>query len=214
MLGDAFKMRPVEDTLSTTWLEYFAGTRREQIVGAIRAMRASELEIKTKSGFAIGNVGNIVSTAAAHNYSIRVLHEPEDDNKAHVAVRRWPRDDMTLFELLAADAWCELVFNSDVPKGAQAAPDKCAWTRSRRLWSIGCSITATSVGCIGCSSPRSCRRNRPRSGDVGNCNEKRCSQSRPRPWSRRSLSLISDSPRARGNNAWGFWRTWCQFALG
>jgi hypothetical protein len=45
-----------------------------------------------------------------------------------VAVRRWPRDDMTLFELLAADAWSEFVFNTDVPKGAQAAPDKCAWT--------------------------------------------------------------------------------------
>jgi hypothetical protein len=127
VLGEAFKMRPVEETLSTTWLEYFAGTRREQIDGAVRAMRASKLEIKTKSGFAIGNVDNIAAAAAAYNYSIRVLHEPEDDNKAHVAVRRWPRDDMTLFELLAAEAWSELVLNKDVPKGAQAAPDKSAW---------------------------------------------------------------------------------------
>jgi hypothetical protein len=35
---------------------------------------------------------------------------------------------MILFELRAADAWSELVLNMDVPKGAQAAPDKCAWT--------------------------------------------------------------------------------------
>ena len=130
VLGEAFKMRPVEDTLSTTWLEYFAGVRQEQIHDAIRAMRASKLDIKTKSGFAIGNVGSIAAVAAAHNYSIRVLHEPKDDNKAHVAVRRWPRDDMTLFELLAADAWSEVVLNNnkDIPKGAQAAPDQSAWT--------------------------------------------------------------------------------------
>jgi len=128
VLGEAFKMRPNEETLSTTWLEYFAGTKREQIYGAIRAMRASKLEIKTKSGFAIGNVGNIVGVAAAHNYSIRVLHEPEEDNNAHVAVRRWPRDDM-LFELLAAEAWSELVLNNneDIPKGEEAAPDQSAW---------------------------------------------------------------------------------------
>jgi len=127
VLGEAFRMRPVEDTLSTTWLEYFTGTRPEQIYGAIRAIRASKLEIKNKSGFAIGKVGNIAAVTAAHNYSIRVLHEPEDDNKAHVAVRRWPRDDMTLFEILAAGAWSDLVLNKDVPEGVEAAPDQSAW---------------------------------------------------------------------------------------
>jgi len=35
------------------------------------------------------HVGNITAIAAAQSHSIRVLHEPEDDNKAHVAVRRW-----------------------------------------------------------------------------------------------------------------------------
>jgi hypothetical protein len=127
VLGEAFKMRPMEETLSTTWLEYFFGTRHEQIYGAIRAMRASRLEIKSKSGFAIGKVGDIVAVATAYDYSIRVLHEPEDDNKAHVAVRRWPRDDMSLFELLASEAWSEVVLNEDIPKGAQVAPDQSAW---------------------------------------------------------------------------------------
>src|SRR5262245_56938837 len=130
VLGEAFKMRPVDETLSTTWLEYFAGERREQIHRAIRAMRASKLEIKTKSGFAIGQVGRISSVAAERGHSIRVLHQAENDNKAHVSVRRWPRDDMELFELLAAEAWSEVVLNTDkdIPKGAEAAPDQCAWT--------------------------------------------------------------------------------------
>jgi hypothetical protein len=130
VLGEAFKMRPTEDTLSTTWLEYFAGSRAEQVNAAVRAVRASKLDVKTKSGFAIGNVGNIAAVAANRNYSVRVLHEPEEDNKAHAAVRRWPRDDMELFELLAAEVWSELVLNSDmsIPAGPQPAPDKAAWT--------------------------------------------------------------------------------------
>jgi hypothetical protein len=130
VLGEAFKMRLSEDTLSTTWLEYFSGTRQEQVYGAIRAMRASSLDIKTKSGFVIGNVGNIAAAAADRGHRIRVLHEPVDDNKAHVAVRRWPRDDLLLFELLAAESWSELVLNNspEIPKGAQAAPDQSAWT--------------------------------------------------------------------------------------
>ena len=128
VLGEAFRMRPVEETLSATWLEYFPGDKHQQINGAVRAMRASELDIKHKSGFAIGNVGDVAAVATAYNYSIRVLHEPADDNKAHVAVRRWPREDMPFFELLAAEAWSELVLNKDIPEGAQVAPDQSAWT--------------------------------------------------------------------------------------
>jgi hypothetical protein len=130
VLGAAFKMRPVDTYLSTTSLEYFAGERQQQIASVVRAMRASRLDVKTKSGFAIGNVGKIAAVAAARNYTLRILHEPEDDNKAHVAVRRFPPDDMELFELLAADAWSEVILNSDkaIPAGAQPAPDEPAWT--------------------------------------------------------------------------------------
>jgi len=136
VLGTAFTLRPAEgiraqeEYLSTTWLEYFAGERQEKIVGSVRAIRASKLEPRPKSAFAIGNVGRIAAVAADRNYKIRVLHEPVDDNKAHVAVRRWPADDMAFFELLAADAWSELVFNKDdkIPAGPRAAPDRSAWT--------------------------------------------------------------------------------------
>jgi hypothetical protein len=127
ILGEAFRLRPGESELSTTWLEYFAGTRQEKIHGAVRAMRASKLEIKTKSGFAIGKVGDIIAVTTVHHHSIRVLHEPAPDNKAHAAVRRWPRDDMALLELIAAAAWSELVLNIDVPEGLEAAPDQSAW---------------------------------------------------------------------------------------
>jgi hypothetical protein len=35
---------------------------------------------------------------------------------------------MALFEILAAEAWSELVLNKDYPEGSQVAPDQSAWT--------------------------------------------------------------------------------------
>lgn len=130
VLGEAFKMRPVDDYLSATWLEYFEGDRLQKVHSTILAMRASSLLITAKSGFAIGNVGRISEVVEEQNHSIRILHEPEDDNKAHVAVRRWPRDDMELFELIATDVWSELILNSDIsiPRGSVAAPDASSWS--------------------------------------------------------------------------------------
>jgi hypothetical protein len=125
VLGEAFRLRAVDNgVLSSTWVEYFAGAPSEKLESAIKAMRASNLEIKTKSGFVVGEVSAIAKTASDKGYTIRVLHEPEDDNKAHVAVRRWPNDDMEFFELLAADAWSTLVMNSIVSPGEIAAPDE------------------------------------------------------------------------------------------
>jgi hypothetical protein len=125
VLGDAFKPRDADPgVLSSTWIEYFAGSREEKIENAIKAMRASKLEIRAKSGFVVGEVQAVVSLANEKRYKIRVLHEPEDDNKAHVAMRRWPNEDMEFFELLAAEAWSELVMNSSISPGELAAPDE------------------------------------------------------------------------------------------
>jgi hypothetical protein len=128
VLGEAFKMRPVDTYLSTTALEYFPGDRQAQIVAAVQAMRASSLTIPKKSGFAIGQVQRIKATCLTQRHNIRIVHEPADDNKAHVAVRRFPRDDLELFQLLAADAWSQVVLNANVPAGAVPAPDTPAPT--------------------------------------------------------------------------------------
>ena len=119
VLGAAFKLRDNETYLSTTWLEYFAGAKCDQIAAAIRAVRASRLGVASKSGFAIGRVGAIVSTCAERGRNICIIHEPEDDNKAHAAVRRMPRDDDELLELLAAESWSELILSARIPDGAE-----------------------------------------------------------------------------------------------
>lgn len=121
VLGAAFKLREGERALSATWLEYFPGERTQQISEVVQAFRAS-LKVGTKSGFAIGNVGAIIAACVSRRHQIRIVHEPEEDNRAHVAVRRMPRDDPELLELLAEKAWAELVLNAQIPSGRAPAP--------------------------------------------------------------------------------------------
>ena len=116
LLAEAFRLRSGETYLSSTWLEYFNGNRKEQIYLAVQTIRLSSLSVGKKSGFAIGNVEKISSVCANRNHKIRIVHEPERDNAAHIAVRRIPRDDEGLLELLAAETWAELVLNADVPE--------------------------------------------------------------------------------------------------
>jgi hypothetical protein len=123
VLGEAFQLRPAEQWLSTTWLEYFEGDRSAQVVGAVQAIRASDLSPGGKSGFAIGNVNSISEACIVRTQrKIRIVHEPVDDNKAHVSIRQFPRDDTELLEVLAAGAWSELVLNKDVVPGKKPAP--------------------------------------------------------------------------------------------
>jgi hypothetical protein len=114
VLGEAFKMRDTETSLSTTWPEYFQGSHKDQIIAAVRAIRGSKLGVKPKSGFAIGVVGTIQAECAERDYSVRILHEPKDDNEAHAAVRSLPREDMELLESLATGAWAEWILNKNV----------------------------------------------------------------------------------------------------
>ena len=115
VFADAFKLRPTERNLSATWLEYFSGSRDEQITSAVQIIRRSRLKPKPKSGFAIGVVARISEAATKHKESIRVLHENEDDNPAHAAIHRWPRDNDDLFDELADEVWNEIVLNKSVP---------------------------------------------------------------------------------------------------
>lgn len=116
ILGAAFKLRETEDYLSATWLEFFAGTRSDSIRAAVHTIRNSDIDVRPRSGFAIGNVSRIeaVCLADPRKYKIRFVHEEEPDNKAHVALRGWPRDNDALLERLAEEAWAEVVLNRNV----------------------------------------------------------------------------------------------------
>lgn len=113
VLGEAFKLRDKEKALSATWLEYFSGARDTQITSAVQTIRAS-IRTGGKSGFAIGKVAAINAICVNRHSKIRIVYEPMCSNKAHVGVRDLPRDDLELLEMLAAEAWSELILNSQV----------------------------------------------------------------------------------------------------
>lgn len=112
-LPHAFELRPEEESLSVNWLEYFNGDREDRIRDSVKMFRNTR-KVGKKSAFGIGNVGQIKETCGANGALVRIVYEPEANNQAHSAIRRLPRDDLSLLEALAADAFGELVRNVDV----------------------------------------------------------------------------------------------------
>jgi hypothetical protein len=109
VLPQAFMLKPGEEYLSASWLEFFAGSRHERLVASVAAT-AKARTVKPSHGFAIGNVGVVKQACATFNQTIRVLHEPDGNpNPAYVAVRRYRSDDLQLLELLATEAWADWI---------------------------------------------------------------------------------------------------------
>ncbi len=106
-LPQAFELREDEEYLSVTWCEYFNGGDDERLRCAIEAVRNSALTVGRKARFAVGNVGDVREAVEGRPNArkLRMIHQPEDDNQAHAALRHWPRSDHDLLALLAEDAW-------------------------------------------------------------------------------------------------------------
>jgi hypothetical protein len=116
VFGAAFRLRDDEDYLSATWAEFFSGDYNSRIAAAVRAIRASNIKVTPRSGFAIGVVA-LIKEACLNDpkqHRIRVIHEAADDNPAHAALRGWPRDNDDLLSLLADEVWCETVLNASI----------------------------------------------------------------------------------------------------
>jgi hypothetical protein len=133
LLGAAFRLREGEEYLSATWVEFFEGEREENLGCAVRAIRASDIDVRPQSGFAVGNVALIKARCLAdkNRLKIRIIHEKADDNPAHAALRLWPRDNELLLELLAETDWAETILNKKI---SEACPDEtgCRCARHRR----------------------------------------------------------------------------------
>jgi hypothetical protein len=119
-LGTAFNLKPDEPSVSVNWLEYFGGDRETNIEASIKTFR-STLTVGGKSAFGIGNVAKIKEVCRANGASVRIVHEPKDNNKSHSGIRRLPPDDFTLLDALAADAFVELIHNVAIPFGDAAS---------------------------------------------------------------------------------------------
>ena len=108
ILGTAFQLRPIEVYLSGS------GALRSSLKAAVEKVRASDIDVKSKSAFAYGCVGDIGAACASEGRRIRFVHESADDNTSHAALRGWPADHTALMERLALLEWGRFVKNSDV----------------------------------------------------------------------------------------------------
>lgn len=112
-LGVAFARKLGEDAPSYIWLEYFGGTKEYRVKESVYMFR-STIQVGKKSAFGIGNVGKVKSICDANGSTVRIVYDPVSGNSAHSEIRRFPIDDFELLEALAADAFVDLIKNSDI----------------------------------------------------------------------------------------------------
>lgn len=109
---DAFLHRVDEEYLSSTWLEFFHVDQSVGLASVVSMFRQC-LKVHKRDGYAIGIVGPIKEACANFGARIRVIHEPDPPNDAHVAVRRVPKENEALRARLAAAEWSRFALDSD-----------------------------------------------------------------------------------------------------
>jgi|GEM_PF-873524 len=114
----AFELRDDEDALSITWLEHFGATLADQLPLAAEAVRSATAsgDLKPKSAFAVGNVGQIRTAAQDHGFKVRIIEDPEDNNTGHCEVRRYPRDADEFYQAMALDVFRRRYLYGDIVK--------------------------------------------------------------------------------------------------
>jgi hypothetical protein len=108
----AFQLRDGEKYLSASWLEFFEGTKSERIKQTVAACGKTRT-VRSGHGFAIGNVKEIKMACQGFRQRINVVHESDKGNPAYVAVRNYRSDDIGLLDLLAAEAWADVIEAKD-----------------------------------------------------------------------------------------------------
>ena len=114
ILPQALELREGETYLSVTWLEHFDLQYERGLIQAAEAIRR-QLTVKDNDGFSTTEVGDFCDICERFDEKVRVLHEPENpENTGHVAIRRFPRDNLDLFGMLASDAFVDTRVAADV----------------------------------------------------------------------------------------------------
>ena len=107
ILPQALNLKEGEAYLSVTSLEHFDPQYERGLIQAAEAIRR-QLTVKGNDGFSTTEVGDFCDICERFDEKIRVLHEPvNDENTGHVAIRRFPRNNLELFDLLASDAFVD-----------------------------------------------------------------------------------------------------------
>ena len=85
---NAFRLRPGEEYLSTSWMEYFHESHRQtQIAGVRQALADKNFRVSTTASFAVLNVAAAVNACKAGlklDIEIIALGEPHDPSHAGI----------------------------------------------------------------------------------------------------------------------------------
>lgn len=106
ILGDAFRLKPGEESLSASWAEFFTG-ELDQIRAAIDHFK-TVYGVRNADRFAVGKVGEIKQACADFGIAVRIVSEPMPNYDSHAAVRRYRDDNLELLEVLASEAWAQI----------------------------------------------------------------------------------------------------------
>lgn len=113
-LGSAFELRDTEEYLSVNWLEYYPGNHSDQIEQCIKEFRDA-FGVRRKSAFGVANVRKVKDLAQSNGKAIRIVYTPSQTHPSHTSIQKLPRNELSLFEALAADAFTEMILNSEIP---------------------------------------------------------------------------------------------------
>jgi hypothetical protein len=106
ILGEAFRLKDGEQSLSVNWMERIPGEQAERLRAAARLIRDTQdsKKIGPKSRLARLQVGKTKNLSATKNAKIRIVHEPIEGNEPHSSIRQISRDDLELLEIIASEA--------------------------------------------------------------------------------------------------------------
>lgn len=109
----AFQLREledgIEDYLSATCCEYLEKGGGQKSIKAAAERLKSKRKLGKKARFFRVRVGDLKEALKSRSINIRVIHEPDEKDDAHVAIRRWPVENFdNLFEMIAEDIWNEM----------------------------------------------------------------------------------------------------------
>jgi hypothetical protein len=114
-LPQAFQRRGDEESLSVRWIEYYTDSDDAEKIRKCALEERGARTIGPKSAFAIGRVGQVKDVCRTRGASVRIVHEPKDNEPSHSGIRRLPRDDLVLLDALASEAFADMVLNSEIP---------------------------------------------------------------------------------------------------
>lgn len=109
VLGVAFRLRPNEDALSAAEAEHYADVAHPDQPYAAASHFPSFMTVRKNDRFVVGKVQSIKDACSVFGCTVRIVTDPVEGHAAHASVRRYSDDSHELLDLLACEAWSEII---------------------------------------------------------------------------------------------------------